>query len=213
MKRWEAFEDYLCKGDWHIHTNYTDGKNTVLDYCNQAAINGLKLIVFTEHVRKNLTYDFSKFISDVRSARENSNLKILYGCEAKVIDLDGNLDASEEVLTNCELVLGVFHSFPFTEKHHYLTALKNMLRNPYVDVWGHPTLFIQNKFKLTGEEITEIIDCCIENNVLIERNVKYNLPDPRFMDVVKRKWKFTVGSDAHSILNLIRIEEMKHLMR
>lgn len=198
-------------GDWHVHTSYTDGENTILDYCRQAVKNGLELVAFTEHVRQNLDYDFDKFISDVRLAREKFDLIILYGCEAKVLSLDGKLDAPKDVLRRCELVLGVFHSFPFNEKQNYLEALKNMLKNPFLDVWAHPTLFARKKFKLTKDEIDGIIKCCMKNNVLIERNVRYNLPDRRFMNVVKKKWKFTVGSDAHKISELLKKEELKRL--
>jgi DNA polymerase (family 10)/putative hydrolase len=211
MKKWEKFEDYLHRGDWHIHTNYTDGKNTIADYCHQAIKNRLKLIAFTEHVNQNLTYDFDKFISDARSAKEKFNLKILYGCEAKVLDLNGTLNAPEDILKKCELVLGVFHSFPYNDKQNYLKALKNMLKNPYVDVWAHPTLFTLNKFKLTKDEVDEVIQCCMQNNVLIEKNVKYNVPDRQCMKVIKKKWKFTLGSDAHNISELLKKEELARL--
>jgi putative hydrolase len=211
MKKWRKFGNYLHKGDWHVHTNYTDGKNTILDYCRQAVKNGLELIAFTEHISQTPTYDFDKFISDVCLAKEKFDLTILYGCEAKVLNLDGKLNASEDILKRCELVLGVFHSFPYDDKQNYLEALKNMLKNPYLDVWAHPTLFSRTRFKFTDDEIYEVVECCKKNNVLIERNVRYNLPDQRFMDVVKKIWKFTIGSDAHNISELLKKEELERL--
>jgi len=208
MKKWKEFEKYLHRGDWHVHTNYTDGENTVFDYCRQAVNNGLELIAFTEHVRQDLDYDFNDFVSDIQLAKEKFDLKILYGCEAKVLNLDGELDAPQDVLSRCEIVLGSFHSFLFDEKQNYLEALKNMLKNPFLDIWTHPTLFTRKKFKLTRDEIDEIIRCCMRNNVLIERNVRHNLPDGRFMNIAKRKWKFAIGSDAHKISYLLKKEEL-----
>ena len=108
MKRWHKYEYYLLKGDWHVHTNYTDGKNTVFEYCKQAEENGLELIAFTEHVRKKLDYDFDDFVAEVYSAKDKFDLEILAGCEAKVLDSEGTLDVSDDILKECEIVLGVF---------------------------------------------------------------------------------------------------------
>ncbi len=204
MKRWERYKDYLHRGDWHVHTSYTDGKNTVFEYCEKAEKLGLELIAFTEHVRKELSYNFEDFMSDIYSARDKFDLIVLGGCEAKVLDLEGNLDVSEEVLRHCEVVLGVFHSFPFGTKADYLKALKHMLRNPNVDIWAHPTLFAEkNKFELCDVEIKRIIEECKNNRVLIEKNMRYNLPNERFMDIlIGKKWNFTIGSDAHTTKEL-----------
>ena len=74
-----------------MHTNYTDGKNTVFEYCKQAEKNGLELIAFTEHVRKKLDYNFDEFLADVYAAKDKFDLEILAGCEVKVLDSEGTL--------------------------------------------------------------------------------------------------------------------------
>jgi DNA polymerase (family 10)/putative hydrolase len=85
MKTWKKYVDYLLEGEWHIHTNYTDGKNTVFEYCEKAVEIGIPLLAFTEHVRKELTYDFNQFLNEIEEAREEFDLIILSGCEAKVL--------------------------------------------------------------------------------------------------------------------------------
>ena len=69
-KKWQRYSRYLGTGDWHCHTRYTDGRNTVMEMCTQAQKNGLELIAFTEHVRRSLSYDFSKLEADVKKARK-----------------------------------------------------------------------------------------------------------------------------------------------
>lgn len=206
MKKWKKYEPYFLSGDWHVHTNYTDGKNTVFEYCEQAQKNGLELIAFTEHVRKELDYDFDDFVSDVFSAKDRFDLEVLAGCEAKVLDIDGNLDASEEVLRTCEIVLGAFHRFDPPQKVSYITALLNMITNPYVDIWAHPTQFgIRNKISLNEDDLYKIATSCFINDVLIEKNKKYNLPDEKFLTIIsKLKCKFSRGSDAHDIDELLK---------
>ncbi len=112
MKKWEVLQVSGNRG-WHCHTRYTDGRNTVAEMCGQASRNGLELIAFTEHVRKSLFYDFDRLVNDVKRARKRyPSLKILVGCEAKVLNRKGELDVSGEILKKCDIVLGTFHSFP-----------------------------------------------------------------------------------------------------
>ncbi|HDD72562.1 MAG TPA: PHP domain-containing protein [Candidatus Aenigmarchaeota archaeon] len=195
-------------GDWHTHTNYTDGQNTVFEMCEQAVKNNLKLIAFTEHVRRSLDYDFDRFLGDIESARRAyPNLIILAGCEAKVLDTEGNLDVSPEIIKKCDIVVASFHGFPYGEKIHHLTAIKNMIQNPDVDIWGHPTQHLPNHgINLTKEEVDEIIELCKTNKVLIEKNQRY--PETHwFSDRALELGAYVVfSSDAHSIEGLRRLE-------
>jgi len=80
----------------------------------------LELIAFTEHVRRNLDYDFDDFVAEVYSAKDKFDLEILAGCEAKVVDSEGRLDVSDDILKECEIVLGVFHRFEPVDKMYIL---------------------------------------------------------------------------------------------
>ena len=168
----------------------------------------LELIAFTEHVRRNLDYDFDDFVAEVYSAKDKFDLEILAGCEAKVLDSEGTLDVSEEVLKECEVVLGAFHRFEPIEKKAYLIALKNMLSNPDVDIWAHPTLFAKkNKFTLSTKDIRDISTLSLKYNVLIENNMKYNIPDRVFREIASNMGcKFVNGSDAHQVSELLKLE-------
>ncbi len=203
MKRWKKYEKYLLCGDWHIHTNYTDGKNTIFEYCKQAEKNGLELIAFTEHVRKDLTYNFEDFISDIYSAKDMFDLVIIGGCEAKVLDLEGGLDVSKDVLKNCEVVLGAFHSFGYRGKEYYLTALCNMLKNPDVDIWAHPMRYAERtNLTLTKPELHLISIMSLKYEVLIEKNTKYSI-DKKFLKIASATGcRFVYGGDAHDISEL-----------
>lgn len=212
MKKWLQYQVCLREGDWHIHTSYAHGRDGVYTCCRQAVANGLKLLAFTEHVREKTTYSYDDFLADIARAREEFDIELLAGCEAKVLDLDGTLDVAEDILRQCDVVIGVFHSFRWTDKRSYLTALEAMLRNPLVQIWGHPTLFAhQNGIRLEDEELARIVDICLENNVLIERNLRYMLPEANFIRLaISKGARFVIGSDAHSsgeLLTAARLAE------
>lgn len=211
MKKWKKYEHYLRFGDFHVHTNYTDGKNTVFEYCEQAVKNRLEIIVFSEHVRRKLDYNFDDFVSDVFSAKDKFDLEVLVGCEAKVVDVEGTLDISKEILEKCEIVLGTFHKFEPPLKDEYLAALTNMITKPDVDIWAHPTLYaIKNGFTLTEEDIYRISKLCANNDILIEKNMKHNVPSKKFQAIASSlKCRFVNGSDAHQINELLKIKKRR----
>lgn len=204
-KKWERFQEFLGNGDWHTHTNYVEGENSVIEMCEQAEKNNLKLICFAEHVRRELSYNFRDFVNDIETARKRfPNLKILVGCEAKIL-VNGEIDVSDDVLKMCDIVIASFHGFP-PEKDEQIRALRKALENPHVDAWGHPATFFRN-FDLSRGEMENIINLCIQNRVLIENNLcpKY-VPPREFTELVQKLGARTViGSDAHSVWDMRKI--------
>lgn len=199
FKNWTKYEPYLLSGEWHVHTSYTDGDNSVDDCCRQASRLGIPLIVFSEHVRQRLDYDFGALLAEIESARKKyPGLIVLTGCEAKVLE-SGGLDVSDEILPQCDIVLMAFHSFPASVPQYY-DAVRVALTNPRVDIWAHPGIFLtHNNLALSRGQIEEITRIACENNVLIELNARYGMPPKEWLDVMKGKVRFVRGRDIHCL--------------
>lgn len=202
MKTWEKYSDFLLKGEWHVHTCYTDGKNNIDEYCQKAVDISLPLIAFTEHVRKNLDYDFHSFLNDIEVAKEKYDLIILSGCEAKVLP-DGELDVSTDVLKKIDYPIFAFHSFP-KDINLYLDSLKKVIKNKYINAWAHPGLFLKKySFELDNYELNDIFSLMKTENILLEVNAKYSLPLQEWLLLANRlDVKCVKGSDVHSIQQL-----------
>ena len=56
--------------DLHLHTNWTDGKNSVSQMYEAACKKGLKKILFSEHARCSSVNWFSKFTKEVKSLKK-----------------------------------------------------------------------------------------------------------------------------------------------
>ncbi len=199
MKVWRKYEGYLLIGEWHIHTSYTDGKNTVFEYCHMAEKLNVPLIAFTEHVRRKLTYDFNQFMDDIERARDEFNIIILSGCEAKVLP-GGELDVERDILREVDYPILAFHSFP-DDPELYVSSLINALRNPYVNAWAHPGKFLrEKKLSLSKDELKEIFSVMKENDVLLEVNSRYHLPEKMWLELAKDIGVELVrGDDLHSV--------------
>lgn len=205
MKVWERYSEYLQTGEWHIHTSYTDGKNTIEEYCMRAVQLGVPLIAFTEHVRKNLTYNFDQFLSDIQVARETYDLIILSGCEAKVLP-NGTPDADHDILSKVDYPIFSYHSFP-PDPGLYLDTLHMIIQNPFVNAWAHPASFFRGfGIDLSSVDLESIYEELNRFNVLVEINKKYDQVFPALNALVERYEGGRVrGSDCHTVDQLVPV--------
>ncbi|MDD4249164.1 MAG: PHP domain-containing protein, partial [Methanosarcina sp.] len=185
-----------------IHTNYTDGENSVAELCERAQNIGIPLIAFTEHVRKNITYDFSGLLNAIDSAKEQYDLIILSGCEAKVLP-DGDLDVDPEILKEVDYPIFAYHSFP-KDIDIYVKSLKHVLKNMDVCTWAHPGAFLKRyELNLPEKELETIFALMNKYDILLETNIKYNLPEKKWEEIASEyNVQFVRGSDIHNIERL-----------
>ncbi len=206
MKNWQKYSSFLGTGDFHVHADYADGSSSVMEMCGQAEMNGLKLICFSEHVRRKLSYEYSSLLMDIEKARQLfPGLVILPGCEAAVRDTRGSLDVSADVLEKAEIVIASFHDFPYGRAGDFLDALHGALSHPRVDIWGHPETFLRN-VTLDRSDIEGIIRACVKRDVLIEDNLSpIHRTPPEFLKLARELGAHVVtNSDAHHVSDLKR---------
>lgn len=202
-REWEKHRKFLMTGHWHIHTTFTDGDSSVMEYSQKAADLHIPLIAFTEHVRKDLTYDFNEFLEQINTARQTfSELVILSGCEAKVLP-DGLLDCPQWILDKTDYRLFAFHSFP-ADVEVYFSALCKVIQSGRCDAWAHPGIFFNENptLFLPDEKLKAIFRLIESDNILVERNTKYHLPPLRWLEIIERmaaNIQFVYGGDVHNI--------------
>ncbi|MEM2175058.1 MAG: PHP domain-containing protein [Candidatus Micrarchaeia archaeon] len=196
---------------FHIHTNYTDGKSSVEDYFKYAKSTRVKYLIFTEHVRKNLTYNFDFFIQDIQEKCKNyDGIKGIVGCEAKILP-DGSLDISEQILSKLEVICIACHLNMDSEIYGELIKrvfTSNTYRN-HIKVWVHPGLFLKKNSILYDklDYLRDLVKIAICNDILIEKNLKYQLPPLEILYDIPEKF-IILGYDAHSIEDLEKKDSM-----
>ena len=127
--------------DTHIHSIASNhAYSTVMENIAVAKQRGLLYMAMTEHAptmpdAPHIWHIVNQW--EVPSVYEGLN--ILHGAEVNILDKDGSLDLSKEILSGLEWVIASMHRAcfaPSTEECHTQTWL-NVAKNPHVDVIGH----------------------------------------------------------------------------
>jgi len=200
--------------DNQFHSTYSDGNFTpwqIFDY-NQLH-NRLDLTI-TDHVDKNTDW-FERYVSEITELRKQyKDFTVKIGCEVKIIDENGELNTTEKILSQAEVVIGVVHHFPgikslsreeLIEKEFVLTKL--LARNKKINVLGHPFSMAVRFFKADVPEdyVREVYELCVANGIKFEYSKKNCPLSARKLvmnEIAKGNTKyFSFGSDMHHDLS------------
>lgn len=205
----------LPKVDFHIHTNWTDGKNSITEIYERAQILKLERIVFTEHSSRTSDSWFDTFAHDVTNLT-TSNTKVHLGSEVRIFNLDGEIEILDSVSRNCELILASVHRFPdpsgnvveFSDipvqsvLNLEFRLMKNAIKNSQAHVIAHPFGMSLERFKLqpTIDMWIELIELSKKYGVALEINSKYHKNFKFVLDLyIKEDALMSIGSDVHEL--------------
>ncbi len=217
--------------EFHIHTQYSDGKNTIEEYASEAVKQGYKAICFTDHVdfTTDWFFDYKNEILDVN--KKYKSLLMFCGIEVRAKDYDGSLNADSKILGKSDVIVGVIHSIPSEDgKSTYnpqtipikeafeleYRATMGLLKNPLVNVLGHPMSNYEKYFGEAPEEYyTKIFKKAKKNDIAIELNPAYQRNFNKFLKLVLNiNPLVSLGSNVHSVLDFGRsVQKIKELIQ
>ena len=132
--------------DLHMHSDWSDGKNTIREMVEACVKRGHQYIVITDHSRSlGIANGLSieRLLAQADEVRRLNDemgdaIQVLAGTEMD-IKADGSLDYPDEVLAQLDFVIASLHS-GLSQKREQVTArLLNAIDNPYVRMIGHPS--------------------------------------------------------------------------
>lgn len=208
--------DGMPRQEFHIHTNFSDGKNSVEEFVEKAIVEKYNSICFTEHV--DFTTDwFYEYVKTVKlNKRTNNDLNIYCGVEVRAKDFKGNLNSDINLLKDSEIVMGVVHRIPSEDglnvrdptifssdellELEYAATL-GLLRNNLVKILGHPMSNYEKLFNEVPEDMfIEIFELAKRKKVAIELNPAYIRNFSKFLELnMEFNTLISLGSNAHSL--------------
>lgn len=196
------------KGDLQMHSNWSDGINSIEEIANHIRKNfSYQYIVLTDHSKSSRIangMDEKQILEQVKAIElVNKNIGrsfVKSGLEVDILE-DGTLDISDEILSQLDWVTASIHS---NFKGDNTERIVKACQNQYMCCIGHPT------GRLIGTREPYIIDmekialAAQKTNTALEINAqptRMDLNEDLVKIARKKGVKFVISSDSHSLSN------------
>lgn len=168
-------EENDLKGDLHIHTDWSDGRDSMEAMVKTAADLGYEYIAITDHsaglgVAHGLSIDrLESHIKNLRNLQEKFSIRILCGSEVD-IRADGSLDYPDEMLDKLDVVVASIHSAMGQDSDRMTSRLKRAMNHKSVTMIGHlSTRIIGHRSPITFD-LEEILLAAKSSGTALELN-------------------------------------------
>jgi putative hydrolase len=194
------------QGDVHSHTNWSDGKATMLDMALGAQALGYRYLGVTDHsprIKVVNGLDAERLLAQSREMAEVQSqledLTLLQGIEVDILE-DGALDLPDAVLELLDVVIASPHVKLRQEPAAMTQRMLRAVSNPHVDVIGHPTGRRPGSREGATYDFEAVFKEAARHDVALEIDC-----DPARMDLspemarlaLERGCNFTLDADAH----------------
>jgi DNA polymerase (family 10) len=199
------------KGDLQVHSEASDGRNTLAELAAKAKSLGYQYLGITDHSpgqrqANGLSIErMQKHIAAIRKlSGKLQGLTLLAGAEVDILK-DGRLDYPADLLKKLEVVLGSIHgnfNLPALEQTRRVVKA---LESGRVHIFSHPSTRLigeREPIELDWEPITR---ACLKHNVAVEINaspLRLDVNGERARALQAAGVKLVISTDAHSLVGL-----------
>lgn len=229
--------DSLLRGDFHVHSTWSDdAESTLAENIAAGSAVGLTQLRLVDHVRESTTW-VPEFLAAVAAEPVPTGLTIYTGVESKMMDASGRLDLPPG-LAGVDAVLIADHQFPGTDgpwsPHTAWQKLDDGLAvSDAMDLLigalvgameSVPSAQLAHCFSilpkiglseddLSDEHLAVWAAAAARTETLVELNEKWACPGPRAIAAAEAAGVFLVAStDSHNSVNVGRYSAVPLLM-
>ena len=196
------------RADLQMHSNWSDGKLSMLEMARAAAKRGMKVIAFTDHsvslgVTGGLSMeDHKKQAAEIKKIQKQlgDSILVLHATEVE-IKADGTLDYPDEFLASLDLVLASLHTSLRQPREKVTQRVINAIRNPHVDIIGHPTGRLIPDREGADLDMEAVLQAAKETGVAMEINAhpaRLDLNDIHARRAKELGIPISLNTDSHS---------------
>ena len=196
------------KGDFHVHSNWSDGSSSIEEVARAAQEKGYQYIVICDH-SKSLKIahglDETRLMKQMEEIdRLNEKMKgfqILKGTEVDILS-DGKLDLSEKALEKLDFVVASVHSAFKQGKERMTRRIVRALENPCLHVLGHPSGRLLGARDPYEVEMGEVMEAAQKYGKALEVNAyseRLDLDDIHCRKAKEMGIRVAIGTDSHHL--------------
>ncbi|HUH66784.1 MAG TPA: DNA polymerase/3'-5' exonuclease PolX [Syntrophales bacterium] len=194
------------KGDFHAHTKWSDGNNSIEEMALAAKNEGYSFIAITDHskglgIAHGLTEErLKEQIEEItRLNRKSKGFRILSGMEVD-IKADGSIDMPDRMLAELDCVVGAVHS-SFNQSAERMTQrIIKAIENPHIDIIAHPTSRLIGEREPTAVDMEAVFKAAVEHKKVLEINAmpsRLDLKDIHIYRAREMGIMLAIGTDSH----------------
>ena len=199
------------KGDLHVHTDWSDGRDPLEMMLAAAKDRGLEYVAITDHsVGRGIANGLSperlrQQIHEIGELRAHvSGLTVLHGTEMD-IRADGTLDFSDDLLAELDWVIGSVHSAMGQDPTVMTERIIKAMRNPHVSIIGHLTTRIIGERQPIEADFDAIFKAAADTGTAMEINAsprRLDLKDSHAQRAKDLGVALVISTDAHTAEDL-----------
>src|SRR5712664_1712057 len=199
------------KGDLQMHSNASDGKNSIEEMAEAARALGHQYIAITDHSKAVTVANgldekrMAAHIKRIHAANDKGlGIQVLAGAEVDILK-DGSLDYSDEILAQLEVVVCSIHSYFNLDRAAMTERMLAAIENPYTQIIAHPTGRLLLRRDPIDYDMEKILGACAKHGVAMECNSypdRLDLKDVYLRMCKDRGVKVVISTDSHSTANL-----------
>jgi len=194
------------RGDLHLHTDWSDARDSLAEMLAAARQRGYAYIAVTDHssglgIAHGL--DAGRVAEQVKAietlSREMPDIHIFSGLEVD-IRADGSLDLPDEALAGLDIVIASVHNSLNQPREVITKRVLRALEHPLVTILGHPTSRQLPQRPPTEVDMEAVFEAARRHGKVLEINSMPNRLDLKDSHILRARElgiKLSLGSDAH----------------
>ena len=204
------------RGDVHMHTTASDGRNSIREMAEAAIAAGYEYIAITDHSKNQAMtngLDEKRALEHIARIREvdrelEGRIRVFTGIEVDIL-ADGALDLADEVLAQMEIVIASVHTRFEQSREEMTQRVLKAIENPYVRILGHPTGRLLLRREPFSIDIAAVLKRAAELGVGMEHNAapeRLDLNDRDLRLAKEMGCAIVISSDSHDARNLGKMD-------
>lgn len=203
------------RGDLHIHSTWSDGQESILTMAQAARKMGYEYLAITDHtVTVGIAHGLDarailRQLKEIEKIRQKiKGIKVLSGSEVD-IRKDGSLDLPNNILSKLDVVIASIHTSFKMPKVEMTKRLLRAIKNPRVDIIGHPSAREINHREPIDVDWEVIMKAAHNSRTALEINSFWNRLDLNDVQARMAKnlgVKLAISTDSHNVSELNNIK-------
>ncbi len=200
------------RGDLHLHTDWSDGTDSIQELAREADARGYEYIAITDHspslqIAGGLSMErLRQQMEAIRRLNEEGGYRcrILAGAEVDILS-DGTLDLPDEILFQLDLVIASVHSHFRQEREQITERICRAMEHPAVHILAHPTGRLIGSRGGYRVDVEALIRQAARTGTILEINAspqRLDLSEAYHRQARRSGVLLAVNTDAHSVATM-----------